>query len=156
VAFVLEPKGAPGPPGARFDETIADEVLYRIPGAAAATLAPEPRAGPSPVNASGGAVSVSYPGPAEWSVVTKTTVPELLQLRLSDVPGWGASIDGKPLRLERFAGIMLEARIPPGSHVVELRYWPGSFTVGLVCAGAGAVGLAVAVVLGWGRRRRTT
>jgi len=154
VGFVLEPKGAPGPPGAQFDASIGDEGLYRIPGAAAATLTPLPTgAGPSNVTAVGTPVAVSYPGPSEWRIVTKTTEPELLELRLTDVPGWHASLDGKPLGLERFSGIMLQAHIPAGSHVVELRYWPESFTVGLACAAASAAGLALAVAVGWRRRR---
>ena len=40
VAFVLEPSGRPGPQGGVFDPRIGNEVLYRIPGAAVATLTP--------------------------------------------------------------------------------------------------------------------
>ena len=46
-------------------------------------------------------------------IVPKSAEPQLLRLRLTDVPGWHAWIDGKSLGLERFSGIMLQARIPP-------------------------------------------
>jgi uncharacterized membrane protein YfhO len=98
---------------------------------------------------------VSYPDPASWKLTTTSAGPQLLRLRLTDVAGWHASIDGKPLGLERFSGIMLQARIPPGSHVVELHYWPETFTVGLVCAAGAVAGLVVGVVFGWRRRRAT-
>lgn len=154
VGFVLEAKGTPGPKGSVLVKTIADEILYRIPGAAPATLTPI--SGHSSAQDPGTSVGVSYPGPTQWRVVTTTSQPELLRLRLSDVAGWHASIDGKSLALEPFSGIMLQARIPAGRHVVELHYWPLAFSVGLWCAGASAVGLAAGVVIGWRRRRSTS
>ena len=81
------------------------------------------------------------------------SVPQLLRLRLTDVPGWHASIDGRPLPLARFSGIMLQARVPPGAHVIELHYWPETFSIGIVCAACGAAGLAIGVLVGWRRRR---
>ena len=120
-----------------------------MPGAAAATLIPLSVGAKLPgLNAPGTPVSVSYPDPASWRVVTKAGGSQLLRLRLTDVAGWHASIDGKPLALERFGGIMLQARIPPGSHVVELHYWPETFTVGLVCAAAERDGAVVGNGLG--------
>jgi len=34
------------------------------------------------------------------------------------------SIDGHPLRLLPYAGVMLQARVPPGRHTIVLTYWP--------------------------------
>ncbi len=57
AAYILEPHGAPGPQGGVFDRVVGDEDLYRIPGAAQATLTvaprgrsllPTPAASPSP------------------------------------------------------------------------------------------------------------
>ena len=56
-------------------------------------------------------------------------------------------MDGRPLALEPWAsGAMLEARIPPGRHVVELHYWPPLFTDGLVIAAVVAAGLVLTMV----------
>ena len=38
VGFVIEPTAAPGPKGGVYDRAVGDDVLYRIPGAAPATL----------------------------------------------------------------------------------------------------------------------
>ena len=40
VGFVLEPGGAPSPPGTVFDRRFGDEDLYRVPGAGAAVESP--------------------------------------------------------------------------------------------------------------------
>lgn len=155
VGYVLEPVGAPGPRGAVFDMRIDDEDLYRIPGAAAATLTPiRSMAAAFPtVDAAGTPVEVTHPGPASWELATDRASPQVLRLRLTDVPGWHGSIDGQPLRLYRFSGVMLEARIPPGRHTVELHYWPTTFTAGIVIAACSAVGLLSALLLACFRRR---
>jgi hypothetical protein len=156
VGYVLEPHGAPGPRGATFDQTVGDEDLYRIPGAAAATLTSAPSTGALPgVDARGTPVAVTRPGPASWKVVTHAASPQVLRLRITDLPGWHATIDGRPLALSPFAGVMLQARIPAGTHTVELHYWPDDFTDGLVLAGASVVGLGVALFVGRSRRGRS-
>ncbi|HXQ60495.1 MAG TPA: hypothetical protein VN799_10355, partial [Acidimicrobiales bacterium] len=62
------------------------------------------------------------------------------------------TIDGRPLALEPWAqGTMLEAKVPAGTHVVELHYWPDLFSAGIVIAAAVTVGGAAALLV---RRRR--
>ncbi len=87
---------------------------------------------------------VTHPDPASWKMVTSSTTPQVLRLRLTDLPGWHASIDNRPLALHRFSGIMLQARIPAGRHTVVLTYWPEDFTVGIILAGCAAAGLVIA------------
>ncbi len=155
VGYVLEPEGTRGPAGAVLDTTVGNEDLYRIPGAGLATLTP-PLAGgrlPGP-DAPGTVVPVSDPDPSSWRIVTHAAGPQELRLRLTAVPGWHATIDGHPLVLQHFLGVMLQARIPPGRHVIEVRYWPPAFTAGLVLGGAGVLGLGAASVVGWVRLRR--
>ncbi len=157
VRFVLEPHGAKGPPGSVFDQRVGNEELYRIPGASVATLSALGVHGSlPPVDAPGTPVAVTYPNAASWKLVTHATRPQVLRLRLTDVPGWHASIDGKPLTLVRFNRIMLQAEIPPGRHTIELHYWPETFTAGIVLAGTTAVVLVLALVFGGrlSRRRR--
>jgi uncharacterized membrane protein YfhO len=88
------------------------------------------------------------------NITTDTSSPQVLRLRLTNLPGWHASIDGKPLKLDSFAGVMLQARIPAGRHQIELHYWPDSFTVGLILAACSAGGLLVAAVVAVVRRKR--
>jgi hypothetical protein len=155
VSFVLEPAGASGPKGGVFDRTIGDAKLYRIPGAGAATLTPMAVNGGLPSSdAPSTPVPVTHPNPASWNLATDAADPQVLRLRLTDVPGWHASIDGRPALLRRFAGVMLQVEVPAGRHTVELSYWPTTFSVGIVLASCSAIGLLAALSLDWAKRRR--
>ena len=156
VAFVLDHRGDPGPTGSVPVGTFGNETLFRIPGAAPATLVPLPASGElPPVDREGTPVPVVHPTPASWRVTTTGSGAQVLRLRLTDEPGWHATIDGRPLTLEPYGKVMLQARVPAGRHVVELRYWPERFTVGLLVAGVTVIALvAVLVVPVIGRRRR--
>ncbi len=156
VGFVLEPGRAKGPSGSVFDRKVGNERLFRIPGSSVATLTPIGRRGSLPATkASGKPLSVTYPSPTSWKVVTNATTPQVLRLRLTDVPGWRASIDGRPLALRRFNSSMLQATIPAGKHIVELHYWPEAFTAGLVIAAVTVIILVSVAVTGrWRRRHR--
>jgi len=154
VGYVLEPKGAPGPNGAIFDTTLDYEDVYRIPSSAVATLTPAPSTTSLPgPDAPGVAVPVTHPDPASWEMKTSGTGPQILRLRLTGLPGWHAAIDGRPLRVETFSGIMLQARIPAGTHTIELHYWPNAFTAGLVLFASSGIGLTGALLVGRRRRR---
>jgi hypothetical protein len=158
VGLILEPPTKAGPPGTVYDTKIGTESAYRVPGAAAATLTALDRGGSLPAtDAPGSPVPTSHPDPASWTLHTDATAREVLRLRITDVPGWQATIDGHPLALAPYAGIMLQALIPPGRHSIELHYWPPTFNLGLVLAGAVVAAFAVAclVALIRARRRRT-
>ena len=107
-----------------------------------------------PVKALGSPVAVNYPSPTSWRMVTHAATPTVLRFRLTDVPGWHASIDGRPLVLHRFDGVMLQAKIPSGTHTIELHYWPESFSIGVGVAVATVIVLVLAVVVGRRRQRR--
>jgi hypothetical protein len=155
VSYVLERAGTTGPQGGVFDRTVGDEDLYRIPDAALATLTPLGTDGRLPPDSAlGKAVTVSHPDPSSWKLVSDADSRQVLRLRLTDLPGWHASIDGQPVPLQQFAGLMLQLEVPAGRHTIELYYWPSTFTVGLVLAACAIVGLAGAAVVGWGRKRR--
>jgi hypothetical protein len=155
IGYVLERKGSPGPHGSVFDQAVGDEYLYRIPGSGPATLTPIPSTGKLPAStALGTVVPVSDPDPSSWRLVTDGTGPQVLRLRLSAAPGWHATIDGRPLPLRSFAGVMLQARIPPGRHVVVVRYWPSTFTAGIVLAVGCVVTFGAVFLAGSLRRRR--
>ena len=154
VSYVLQASDRPGPKGGILDKHLGDENLFRIPGAGPATLTPIPKSGElPPTRAVGVAVPVTYPGPSSWKVVTNAPTNQVLRLRLTAVPGWHASIDGKPLSLKPFTAVMVQARIPSGRHVIELHYWPTAFTAGIAMAVVGVIGLAGWVLVDELRRR---
>ena len=132
VGFVLEPHRPKGPPAASSTRRWATRSFtgsrclggHHLPTGDHGTLPPVDR----PRHAGGRVL----PQCASWKVVTNASSPQVLRLRLTDVPGWNASIDGKPLQLVRFNRIMLQAKIPPGDHTIELHYWPETFTAGIV------------------------
>ena len=156
VGYVLEPHGAPGPHGGVFTRTVGDEDLYRIPDAATATLTRAPANGALPgVDAPSTPVAVTRPGPASWKLVTHASSRQVLRLHLTDLPGWHATIDGRPLALLPLSSVMFQARIPAGTHTVELHYWPDTFSAGLALAAASALGLGGALVVARARRGRS-
>ena len=155
VSYLLEAPGAPAPQGATAVRTIAGETLYHVSGTGAATLSALPPAGrPLADGAPAAPVPVGHPTDASWEIRTDRGATSVLRLRLTALPGWHATIDGRPLALSTWGnGAMWQATVPPGRHVVELSYWPGPFSAGLVVAGVVAAGLVVAGVVG-GRRGR--
>ena len=156
VSYLLEAPGTPAPQGTTALRTIAGETLYRVSGTGAATLSALAPAGrPLAADAPASPVAVRHPTDASWQVRTDRSAPSVLRLRLTALPGWHATIDGRPLALTTWGdGAMWQATIPPGRHVVDLSYWPGLFSAGLVVGGAVVAGLVVAGAVGWRRRRR--
>jgi len=156
VSYVIEPRGSLGPYGGVFDRYIGpDESLFRIPGASWANLVPLTTSGGLPPGpAAGVPVVVTHPDPASWKMSTRSSTPQVLRLHLTDVPGWHATIDGRTLPLQSFSVIMLQAKIPPGRHVIVVSYWPTTFTAGIVLFVGAAVALIAAPFVAAFRRRR--
>ena len=98
-------------------------------------------------------MSAKWPSPSQVRIVTDSRSPQVLRLRIASFPGWKATIDGKMLPLATYLSMMLPARIPPGNHVIELRYWPTRFSEGLVIAAVTVLALLVASLVVWWRRR---
>ena len=154
VGFVTEARGTPGPQGAVFDEKVGGEDLYRIPGSAAATLTSLGTSGDLPApDVAGTPVAVSHPDPSTWKLDTNSAASQVLRLHLTDVPGWHGTIDGRQLHLQRFSGVMIEARVPAGRHSIEVSYWPITFSVGIVLAASSGALLCGALVVSVFRRR---
>jgi hypothetical protein len=155
VSYILEPHGSVGPPGTVFVRSVGGEELYQVPSAAEATLIAAPSAGGEPSDdAPGTPVAVHHADPNQWELRFTASRPEVLRLHLTASPGWSASMDGRSLPLSSYSGIMLEARVPAGPHVVKLVYWPKRFTLGLLCALLSALGLVALLVVSARRGRR--
>ena len=150
VAFVLQTAGRQPVAGAIFDKRIDGEDLYRIPGAAQATLVPRAASANDMV---GVPVAVGHPNPTTWRLVSSVKAASELRLRLTDTPGWHATIDGHPVALHQWAGVMLETQVPPGRHFVVVQYEPNRFIEGLVVAAATLFVMIAALSLSLLRRR---
>jgi hypothetical protein len=67
-------------------------------------------------------------------VVIETETPASpARMVLTDTcfPGWQARVDGRPITIDRFAGLARSVRVPPGKSRVEMRYRPWGFRLGL-------------------------
>ncbi len=156
VTFVVTQHGVAGPSDTVFDGTFGDFDLYRVPGAAVATLSGLGPDGTMPgTNARDRPVSATQPYPGAWRITTHESTRELLRIRVTDVPGWHAAIDGRPLALAPFDKIMFQTIVPPGHHTIVLTYWPTAFSVGLLLAALAVVGLVGALIVGALRANRS-
>jgi hypothetical protein len=154
ISYVLGGAGVAGPTGSVFVAHIGNENLFRIPGAATATLVPMSSSAKWPnIDAAGTPVPVVRPTPSTIRIVTDSRSPQVLRLRVASFPGWRATIDGRRLPLATYLSMMLQARIPPGRHVIELSYWPTRFTEGLVIAACTVVALLVTALFVRRRKR---
>ena len=155
LAAVLHVAGAPGHPSGAGGSGSNDEDLYRIPGAGRAVVIPVSSGEGLPAaDAPGTPVAIDDRNPARWTLTIAQNHDAVLRLHLTDVPGWHATIDGNPLQLDRGTGWMLQARIPPGRHVIVMTYWPTAFTAGVLVALATVLALGCALVLQAVTRRR--
>jgi hypothetical protein len=72
--------------------------------------------------------------------------------RIGLFAGWSASVDGKPLAIQRADGVLGAMLVPPGA-TVELQYRPSGFWTGIACLAA-AIAILVAFETLRPRRRR--
>ena len=158
VGYVLEPVGRFGPAASVLVGGFGGEALVSVPGSAEATAIAVPARGATlPTEAPGTPVPVTHPDPASWRVLVDSPTAAVVRLRLTNVPGWQATVDGKPMAFHPWAsGSMLEVQVPAGHHVVEVHYWPSAFSAGIDVGAAVATGLVVTGMGAFvvGRRRR--
>jgi hypothetical protein len=88
---------------------------------------------------SGSTVSVTEFGPTRLQLTVNATGPHLLVLSQIYDPGWRAELDGQPIELLRVNAVQQGIIIPVGQHTLELRYWPATFTWGLIISGVGLI-----------------
>ena len=106
VSYVLEPSGSSGPTGGVFVERIADEELYRVPGVSAATLVGAQRSGAPAGRHAGSLLRCSIRG-TRPAVDTNATQESVVRVRLTNVPGWHATVDGRAVALLDYGGFMV-------------------------------------------------
>jgi hypothetical protein len=141
IAWILQPTRvslAP-PPNTRYVASFAGERLYAVPGAARFSLIAD--VGPG---ASGRVSFVKHPVSSSWTFAVDASTPSRLVMRVTDYPGWHATIDGRPLRLSQYEGVMMKAPVPAGRYVVHLWYMPKRLVIGTWLALA-----ALAALVAW-------
>ena len=124
-------------------ETLAGQQLFHVPGSAHFSLQP---------SSAGKVVSSSQGAAGSYSLEVSDTAAATLVAHVTDVPGWHATIDGKPVPLQRFDGVMQSLSVPAGTHRIRLWYSPGTVLDGGVLAGVAALGLLLAGVISIRRR----
>jgi hypothetical protein len=152
VSFVLASSGSAPPSGTIFKETVGGEDLYEVPGAGIITVQPDTMSPDSP-EATVATLSSNMNDPASLRTVVDIATPSILYVHVTNYDGWSATMDGRNLPLSTWAQTMLKASVPPGRHVIVMRYRPRTFTAGLILAGATAIALGVALLFPLWRRR---
>ena len=117
--------------------------LYRIPGA-------RPPARLESANGLGRVASDRVERPGRRRLETDSATPASLAVTTSFWEGWSATIDGEPAEVRLANGFSQSVSLPPGRHVVLLRYWPPGLTTGLLVSAAAALLLAC-LALVWRR-----
>jgi uncharacterized membrane protein YfhO len=69
-------------------------------------------------------------------------------------PGWSATLDGRPVPIERANYAYRAVALPPGDHRIAFLYRPFSFALGASAAAAGALFLLVSFAIGSRRSAR--
>ncbi|MGH9305095.1 MAG: hypothetical protein ACRDZ5_11925, partial [Acidimicrobiales bacterium] len=149
VSYVLASSSTPKLKGAALVAKIAGERLYSVPDSSRFTL-----------SGNGGSVAVRHRTPDEYDLTTPALAKkEVLTARLTPLPGWHASVDGRPVRLvdPRLGAspstLTYQISVPAGRHHVRLWYWPDRLDVGIAAAGV-AAGAFLAFWLGTALTRR--
>ncbi len=76
----------------------------------------------------------------------------MVVLSESYVPGWSATIDGRPAQIREVYGAFRGVAVPQGTHHIRMKYRPLSVILGTISTLAGVIGICL---LGfWERKRR--
>ncbi len=71
----------------------------------------------------------------------------LLVLSDNPHPGWSASVDGERVAIRRANLVMRALPVPPGGHLVEMSYLPGSFVLGAIVSCLALLALPAVVLI---------
>ncbi len=74
--------------------------------------------------------------------------PTQLIRRETDLPGWSANVDGKPVGIREADGLFQEVTVGPGSHRVEFSYLPPNVGWGFLALAVGCAWLLLSAATG--------
>lgn len=150
VSYVLTPPAATVPFGMHQVATLDGEDLLHVPGSGLITVGP-------PSAAPGAPETVLANRSSDPNAITANvdlSHPSTVRFRVTNMPGWQASVDGHPLQLHTWDDTMLSANLGPGKHHLTLIYRPKAFDVGLLLSSICAMMLVMGVLVS--RRSRHT
>jgi Bacterial membrane protein YfhO len=89
-------------------------------------------------------------------VVVRATLkrPGMLILDDNYDSGWNATVDGHSAPVRQVDYIFRGVVLPPGTHTVQFRYQPATWTIGWIVSVTSFAGLVLVLAVGWRRRRR--
>jgi hypothetical protein len=105
------------------------------------------------VGAPPGAAQITHYGASQVAIAAR--VDRTSELVLSDLsyPGWQATVDGRPVRLDRVDYLLRGVPLQPGNHRVELSYHPDSWRVGWIVSLVALIVVASGALAGLRSRR---
>src|SRR5262249_45382003 len=95
--------------------------------------------GPVPKGVAAGNVLRVDRQPNSVEIEAESSGDGLLVVADSHWPGWVATIDGKPVQIQRADAALRALQWPPGRHVLVMRYDPPEVRWGLGISAAGAL-----------------
>ena len=106
-----------------------------------------------PPHQPGGAQVTRY---SPTAIDVQVNAPDAGYLVLSETwyPGWSATVNGQAAHIEQVDGVFRAVPVPAGAAEVQLRYWPSSWTWGLVMLAVGVVLVVIAAVIGQGKAKQ--
>jgi len=126
------------------------------PRRTAVTPAPIPGlAAASAPTATRGTVRITHYAPERVRLRASLDGPGLVVLSDNDYPGWDVTVDGHPAKIHRVDYLFRGVAVGRGAHTIEYAYRPTSYRVGWIVSLTALLGLALAVGVGFARRRRT-
>ncbi|HWC38045.1 MAG TPA: YfhO family protein [Acidimicrobiales bacterium] len=101
-----------------------------------------------------GAARITQYGASQVAIAASTD--RTSELMLSDIsyPGWQATVDGHPARLDRVDYLLRGVPLQPGNHRIQLSYHPASWRIGSIVSLVALVTVAAAALGGLRGRRR--
>jgi hypothetical protein len=93
--------------------------------------------------------------PNEFSATVRTNAPGMLVVVNSYMPGWSATLNGRPASVVRVNGTFMGACVnTPGVYDVRFKYVPRLWWLSVALAACGAI--ALLGVVGWSLRRNVS
>lgn len=108
--------------------------------------------GPAPRGTSPGRILAVQRGTEQLRIEAETDGEALLVVNDAFWPGWRATVDGRPVEIQRADALVRAVPWPPGRHLLEMSYRPRELGVGAVVTAVGALATAGLLMAGWRAR----